>query len=654
MCGIAGVFAPGGVASRLDPSIRAMTAALEHRGPDGAGIWVDRQEGVAFGHRRLAVVDLSESSAQPMTSADGRYVAVFNGEIYNFQELRRHLEKCDYPFRSSGDTEVLVAAISRWGIEGALTEFNGMFAFAVWDSHRRTLSLARDRMGEKPLYYGRLGQAFVFASEIGALEKHPAGPGEIDPDALAAYMRYGYVPAPQSIYSHIRKLPPGSMLAVRGNGDAGEPTQYWRAQEPGAIGSRPDSPGTAEDAVKRLDWLVSDAVRMQTAADVPVGAFLSGGIDSSIVAAMMCRHSRRVRTFTIGFAEAAYNEAPFAAAVARHLGTEHTQLEVTAEEAMSVIPKLPEIYGEPFADSSQIPMCLLSRLARQHVTVALSGDGADELFGGYDRYAWTTLAWRVMRPVPFWMRQLAARTLTCAFASLIRGLAPKEPGRRADRIQRAGELFASRDAAEVYRKLISQWQDPEEALTHPGASVLDLANRIRASASGGLTQRMMGIDQVTYLPEDVLVKVDRASMAHGLETRAPFLDRRIVELASVLPTSWKIRKGQGKWVLRQVLKGYVPQGLCDRPKAGFAVPLREWIRGPMRGWAEELISERRLRAGGTFHPDPIRWKWHEHLSGARDWTAPLWTVLMFQAWREHRLRAKRPEPGSLVTAGLRE
>jgi asparagine synthase (glutamine-hydrolysing) len=634
MCGIAGVFDPGAGRS-LEPVARRMTAALRHRGPDAAGTWVDARAGIALGHRRLRILDLSDLGAQPMESADGRYVVVFNGEIYNFRELRKQLEPRGHAFRGTSDTEVLLAAVSEWGVERALAGFNGMFAFALWDRATRTLCLARDRAGEKPLYYGRLGSSVVFASELAAFEAHPAGPGEMSPEAVAAYLRFGYVPAPFSIYRRIRKLPPATWLQVSPRGETGEPVRYWRMPQ--------EQPMGGEDAAEQLETLLSDAVRIETIADVPVGAFLSGGIDSSAVVAMMCRHARHVKTFTIGFAEAGYNEAPHARAVARHLGTAHTELEVTPAEAMAVIPRLPAIYSEPFADASQIPTFLVSQLARQHVTVALSGDGADELFGGYNRYAWAGRIWSGIRPFSATLRRAAASAIAQLPPSLIDRAVPSARLRNAgDKLHKLATLFAVEDEAELYLKLVSQWQQPDDVVVHGCEPEPHVASRMR-SLSGGLSERMMQVDFSTYLPDDILVKVDRASMANGLEARAPFLDRRVIEFAARLPLAYKVRGPERKWLLRQVLDRHVPRTLVDRPKSGFAIPLHAWIRGPLREWAEALISERRLRAEGIFRPAPIRAKWREHLSGSRNWIAPLWAVLMFQAWREHRKSAETTE-----------
>lgn len=642
MCGFAGFFGtnpPG----QPESVLRAMADALRHRGPDDSGVWFDARAGIGFGHRRLAIVDLTPAGHQPMVSPCGRYVLAYNGEIYNHLDLRAELEAegGTFAWRGHSDTETLLAALRHWGVEGALRRVNGMFAFALWDAGERTLVLARDRMGEKPLYYGRCGETFLFGSELKALRAHPAWQGEVDRDALAAFLRFGYVPAPCSIFRGVKKLPPAHYVVVRDGGRvAGEPRCYWdlaRVAEEGARAAR----GDARELQEELEALLRDAVRRRMMSDVPLGAFLSGGYDSTAVTALMRAQSDRlVRTFSIGFHEEAFDEARHAKAVARHLGTEHTELYVTPAEALAVIPKLPEIYDEPFADSSQIPTYLVSTLARRHVTVALSGDGGDELFCGYTRYTLGYRVWRVLCRLPFALRRALSDVLRRlpgrALDAAQRHLLPQRLRLPAlgDRLPKLAEVLEHRDDAAFYRWLVSHWKQPEAVV--PGArepvTVLD--------AHGGRPRlpdfraEMMWLDQMTYLPDDILTKVDRASMAVSLEARVLLLDHRVVEFAWRVPMALKYRDGQGKWLLRQVVHRHVPRGLMERPKMGFGVPIEDWLRGPLREWAESLLDARRLREEGFFDPAPVRRLWEEHLSGARRWQFYLWDVLMFQAWNE--------------------
>jgi asparagine synthase (glutamine-hydrolysing) len=639
MCGIAGFIDP----RTPDPegTCRAMADALYHRGPDDCGYYLQRDVGLGLAFRRLAIVDLSPAGHQPMGSASGRYQIIFNGEVYNHLEIRRQLESAAHvAWRGRSDTETLLAAFEAWGIAPALRRCVGMFALAVWDSEKRRLTLARDRAGEKPLYYGTSGSTFLFGSELKALKAHPGFRAEINRDCLALYLRHNYVPEPFSIFHGIRRLPPGTTVEVDARGRCAEPESYWSAAAMVDEASGGEYRGAEGEAVDALDSVLSEAVALQMVADVPLGAFLSGGIDSSIVVALMQKQSvRKVRTFTIGFTEPAYDESPHARAVAAHLGTEHTELLVTPRQAMDVIPRLAHIYDEPFADSSQIPTLLVSQMARQHVTVALSGDGGDELFGGYNRYAWAKRVWGVMgfqRPV----RKLTARAIRAVspenWSRLFtygRALLPAHyrAAQMGDKLHKFADLIDCSQSG-LYYTLVSHWPAPAEVVIG-GREPRTLLTDLMASSTGRtFEERMMFWDLLTYLPGDILVKVDRAAMAVSLETRVPMLDHRVMQFAWSLPLAMRVRGGEGKWLLKRLLSRYVPPALTDRPKTGFGIPIDSWLRGPLRGWAEELLDERRLRSEGFFNPAPIREKWREHLSGGRNWAYWLWDILMFQAW----------------------
>lgn len=649
MCGIAGFldFNASQSVEELQDDVRRMIGVLRHRGPDDFGIWVDAEQGVALGHRRLAVLDLTPNGRQPMVSACGRYVVVFNGEIYNFQEIKKNIAArwAFRSWRSNSDTEVLLAAVTHWGVDGAVKHFVGMFAIALWDRQERALHLIRDRMGEKPLYYGWIGNLFVFGSELKALRTQRVWRGDIDRTALTLYLRHNYVPAPHSIYQGVYKLLPGTILTVRsawGASHRSEPRSYWSLTEVVQAGQRDMFSDTAE-AADKLEAIVTQAIKGQMVADVPVGVFLSGGIDSStIVALMQALSVRPVKSFTIGFREQAYDEAAHAALVARHLRTDHTELYVTPEDAVSLIPRLPQIYDEPFADSSQIPTFLVCELARRHVTVSLSGDGGDELFGGYNRYFWGRDIWRVIGKMPSSVRRrvaaivakLAPGHVDRAFAKLGFLVPGSKMRNLGDKLQKLAEILVVDSPDAMYLGLISHWKRPASLVLggiEPSSDVIDSAIR---TICPDFTQRMMLRDMMSYLPDDILVKVDRAAMAVSLETRVPMLDHRVVEFAWHLPLSMKIRHGQGKWLLRQVLYRYVPKHLVERPKTGFGVPIDSWLRGSLREWAEELLDEHRLKREGFFEPSPIREKWQEHLAGKRNWQYYLWDILMFQAWLE--------------------
>lgn len=643
MCGIVGF---------IDPAVRdpqavcdAMLPALTHRGPDDFGTWVDRSRGVAFGHRRLSILELSTAGHQPMSSASGRYVIVFNGEIYNHAAIRRDLEVGAglSGWRGHSDTETLLAAIEQWGIQAALKAAIGMFALAIWDREQCRLTLARDRIGEKPLYFGRQGSALMFASELKPFRRHPAFRGEIDRGALALFLRHNYVPDPFCIYVGFEKLQPGGWVEFGSDGRETARGTYWSALEAVERGMAQPFRGGDAEAIAQLETLLGDAIASQMVADVPLGAFLSGGIDSTTVVALMQeRTSRPVRTFTIGFTDPAFDESPSARAVAKHLGTQHTELKVTPEDAMSVIPRLPLVYDEPFSDSSQIPTFLVSQLARRHVTVSLSGDAGDELFGGYNRYFWAMRVWRNVRRVPDGVRRVAGgffrsrspeawdRTFGIINRMLPARLRTSRPG---NKLHRLADLLVAGSPVGIYRSLVSHWEEPARILQSGREPLSRLESLMSVDGPGEFAERMMFWDLLTYLPGDVLTKVDRAAMAVSLESRVPMLDHRVVEFAWTLPLHFRIRDGVGKWLLRQVLYRRVPRELMDRPKMGFGVPISAWLRGPLRDWAEDLLDERSLRDDGYLLPGPIRDRWTEHLEGNRDWAYWLWDVLMFQAWR---------------------
>jgi asparagine synthase (glutamine-hydrolysing) len=641
MCGFAGFI---DLARRTPEEIllaraEGMAARLYHRGPDGDGVWTDAGAGLALGHRRLAILDLSSTGYQPMASADGRHVIVYNGEVYNFSELRAELEVEGVAFRGSCDTEVVVEAIAAWGLERALGRMVGMFALALWDKAERVLYLARDRLGIKPLYWGACGGHFLFASEIKALRAHPAWTAGVDLEALATYLRFGYVPSPRSIYTGISKLDPGTFLTLREGGEA-EIQRYWDLRE--ITSSTCARQGDLDDteAADQLDDLLRHAVKGRMAADVPLGAFLSGGVDSSTVAAMMQAQSLRpVKTFSIGFTESAFDESGEAAAVARHLGTDHTELMVSPADARAVILDLPHIYDEPFADASQIPTYLVSQLASRRVSVALSGDGGDEMFAGYNRHRLAAGAWSRLQRVPPALRGMAAsclRTFPPRLWDMLFALSPFKLRHvlTGDRMHKLALVLSSANGADLYGRLVSQWPDPESLViedAREGERIWDDPELVRDLPD--LMARMRYMDTVGYLPDDILTKLDRASMAVSLEARVPLIDHRVAEFAAGLPPDMLIRDGCGKWLLRQVLHRYVPEKLVTRPKTGFGVPLDSWLRGPLRDWAEGLLSRSRLKEEGFFAPAPVRRAWKEHLSGRRNHQHKLWAVLMFQAWR---------------------
>jgi asparagine synthase (glutamine-hydrolysing) len=678
MCGFAGlILLPESRDSDgLEATSLKMANAIRHRGPDDFGTWSSSKDGIAFGHRRLAIVDLSPAGHQPMVSGGGRYVIAFNGEIYNHQELRSELERSGAAptWRGHSDTETLLACFEHWGISATLLKTVGMFAFALWDFREQTLYLARDRFGEKPLFYGWVGgengegSDFVFGSELKALTAFPGFANPICRQALAQYMRFMYVPAPRSIYQNIFKLEAGCLLSIKTTVSQVAPShplrppavhegitlrRWWCLNDLVDAGSQ--NPITSDqDAVRALDERLTEAIRLQSLADVPLGAFLSGGVDSSAIVALMQKiSSRPIKTFTVGFEETEFDESPHARAVAKHLGTDHTELFVQAAEAQELISQLPIIYDEPFADSSQIPTHLICRAARQQVTVALSGDAGDELFGGYNRYFWGPRIWAKLAWLPFPVRQALGAALRAVpiqkwdalsgslNAVLPRGAGIAHPGDKAHKL--AARLHSVRSIDDLYLSLVSEWQDPAAVVRgivgtsadEPFGPLNDPLPRNTYAALTGVANsplRMMYRDSMTYLPDDILCKVDRASMAASLEARVPFLDHRVAELAWQLPLAMKIRDGRGKWALRQVLYKYVPPELIDRPKSGFGIPLGQWLCGALKPWVESLLDEKRLEEEGYFFPAPIRQKWAEHQAGRRDHTASLWAVLMFQSW----------------------
>ncbi len=642
MCGIAGFWGTKKVDGAPLDILRRMTDAISYRGPDDSGYWCDEASGIGLGHRRLSILDLSPAGHQPMFSACGRFCIVFNGEVYNYEQIRKELPPRNW--RGHSDTEVMIEAIAEWGIHAAVKRFVGMFAFAVWDRQTRSLSLVRDRLGIKPLYYGWTGSTLLFGSELKALRAFPGFSGEIDRNSVALLMRHNYIPAPYSIYQRVHKLLPGTVLTLTAP-EGPNPVAFWSAREVAEAGVRDPFRGSEAEAIDALEQTLSEAVRLRMIADVPLGAFLSGGVDSSAVVALMQANSQRpVRTFSIGFSEDGYNEAVHAAEVARHLRTDHTELYVSPEQAQSVVPTLGAMYDEPFSDSSQIPTFLVSRLARSQVTVSLSGDGGDELFGGYTRYMWTEEVWKRQQRIPYPLRAAMAALIHAAPAQLWDRLfalsLPLLPARFhqahfSDKLNKLADLLSLRSPQQLYHSLISHSKDPKELA--PGS--LEPPTRVTDPQQWAevptLREWMMYLDLVSYLPDDILTKVDRASMAVSLEARVPMLDHRVVEFAWKIPSSMKVRAGEGKWLLRQVLYRHVPKSMIERPKMGFGVPLGAWLRGALRDWAEELLSPDKFQHG-YLDPAPIRMKWKEHLSGRRNWQYELWNVLMFQAWYQEQ------------------
>lgn len=644
MCGITG-FVDFSLQTSEDVGLAlsaSMAAALRHRGPDDGGTWGDGAQGVFLAHRRLSIVDLSAAGHQPMASVSGRYVIVFNGEVYNHSGIRQRLDGVIW--RGNSDTEVMLAAIEQWGLEAAVQKFVGMFAFALWDRQTASLTLVRDRFGEKPLYWGQFGSVLLFGSELKALKKHPAFVGIVNRDALASYMTYGYLPGSGSIYNHVQKLRPGAMRLFQADGRSQEQV-YWSAVDAALSGRANEFEGDDTAAANHLESLITGSVRQQLLADVPVGAFLSGGVDSSTIVALAQAHNRTpVKTFTIGFEERGYNEAVYAEQVAKYLGTDHTELYVSHQDALNVIPDLPDLYDEPFADASQIPTFLVSKLARSRVSVSLSGDAGDELFCGYNRYKLAGRLWHRSRKVPSAVRQAFSAGLNVtpiaawdAVGAAVRMLKPGAviPVHLGEKLHKFARVLSNAgDSASLYETLLEQWQDVDGLVKGARPVSRLTADALSWRSDLDLNHRMMLLDTVSYLTDDILVKVDRAAMGVSLESRVPLLDHRIYEFAWKLPMHMKVRDGQSKWLLRQVLYRYVPRELIERPKIGFAVPIGIWLRGPLKDWAANLLDPTRLAREGYLDVSRVKKMWDEHQRGYRNWQNPLWCVLMFQAWLE--------------------
>lgn len=642
MCGFAGYWGSQFSSAEAQNVLQIMGEAIAHRGPDDSGVWFDATNRLGLSHRRLSIVDLSPAGHQPMHSASARFVIAFNGEVYNHLKLRTLLEmERPLHWRGHSDTETLLACFEQWGIQHTLKQAIGMFALAVWDVVEQSLTLTRDRLGEKPLYYGWQQGVLLFGSELKALRKHPAFCAPIQRNALALYLRHNYIPAPYTIYQDIEKLQPGTLITFDQQFPKGRTEIYWSASEVALAGRQQPFTGTPAQAVNALDDLLSDAIGQQMVADVSLGAFLSGGVDSSTVVALMQAQSKRpVKTFSIGFNEAQFNEAEHAKAVAKHLGTDHTELYVTPEDCLAVIPKLGAMYDEPFADSSQIPTYLVSQLAKSQVTVSLSGDAGDELFAGYNRYNIANKVWSKVEKLPTFVRRAVAAGLTSVSPSTWNSLyspvtrfAPDKAIRNiGDKLHKGAGVLHCQSIEDVYLNLVSHWHKPEQMVLNSVEPMTRLTDPAMRHLLKNPIEQMMLLDQISYLPDDILVKVDRAGMAVSLEGRVPFLDHRVVEFAWQLPLEYKLREGQTKWCLRQVLYKHVPKSLIERPKMGFGVPIDSWLRGPLREWASDLLDPATLKQQGFFDEVAVQQMWLEHLSGRLNWQYHLWDILMFQAW----------------------
>ena len=655
MCGIAGLVAPELSTEQIEASAREMISVLHHRGPDDGGIWRSQSVNLVLGHRRLAIQDLSECGKQPMHSASKRYSVVFNGEIYNFREIASDLTKRGHQFSGHSDTEVLLSAIEEWGLSGAVKQFVGMFAFVLWDREEKVLHLCRDRLGEKPLYYGWLGKAFYFASELKAIEKVVSKDQlHIDSDGLSGFLKYGYISAPHSIYRHIYKLMPGTILSIPVFNDLDKsrhspwpdasslsPKTYWSVLNSANQGLS-NLIQNEGDAIEELDESLHQSIRRQLIADVKVGTFLSGGIDSTVVTAIAQHESsEKIRTYTIGFSEKEYDESAYAERIARHLGTDHLTMRVTPQDALNVVPDMASIYDEPFADSSQIPSYLVSKLAREHVTVCLSGDGGDELFAGYNRYIWTQSLWNKLSPLPYSLKRFLGSVLAMPAPAFWDGMYQRLPGCKTKqklvglKIQKLAGFMQQKDITQAYEYLMSYWHSPQELIVNYSAGQ-NRAVELNKFPADNFIDQAMYMDQSGYLPGDNLAKVDRASMAVGLETRLPLLSHEVIDLAWRIPVSMKVKNNVSKWVLRKVLYKYVPQEMIDRPKMGFSVPVERWLRGDLKVWAEDLLGTIDHAAGGLLMKQPVLEAWNEHVSGKRDHSHRLWAVLMFLSWANSR------------------
>jgi len=647
MCGFVGFYSPELKRIEHEPLIKKMRDKIQYRGPDDAGAWMDSNDAVAFGHRRLSIIDLSEKGRQPMVSQSGRFVLSYNGEVYNFGDLKIELEKGGKTFRGTSDTEVILESIEMWGLGVAVKRFIGMFSFSLWDRKEKSLHLVRDRLGIKPLYYGWNKKTFFFGSELKAFTPHPDFEKNINTQAIAPYLRLAYVPAPLSIYKNIFKVNQGEIVSLKIPSNSTKKIhkeRYWSPLEEARAGLQDPFTGTEDEAINQLDSILLSSVKMRMISDVPLGAFLSGGIDSSLVVALMQKISTKpIRTFTIGFHESQYNEAKNAKEIAQHLGTDHTEMYVTPEEAQAVIPTLGSLYDEPFADASEIPTYLVSKLTRQHVTVSLSGDGGDELFGGYNRYFWGMRLLKLQRQIPKFMRLIQEKVITSLNPSFWDGLftclGPFMPDYlrkelTGQRLHRVARVINKEDPQSLYEDLISCWSDPSVVGTTPEEDFESPVFDHQWNGSMQSVEHMMVLDSMAYLPDDILTKVDRASMGVSLEARVPILDHRVYEFAWKLPLEMKIRDQKGKWILKKLLSRYVPEKLFNRPKMGFGVPIDSWLRGPLKDWAESQLDSNRIDQEGFLNSKIIRKKWEEHQKGIRDWHYPLWGILMFQQWYE--------------------